>query len=598
MTSGKLPAAPSLPAYQPWLLGLLLVVAIAAVFGPVVHYDFVVWDDDLHVYANPHFQPVTWAHVRAFWQAPYAQLYIPLTYTVWAALAWLSQSVIPGPLTAEVFHRCNLLLHMGSVLVVYRLGCLVLTHGQPTSDQRPIWAAAAGALVFGLHPLQVEAVAWVSGLKDVLCGWWAVVALWQYLEYARRPPGRQRWLYYALASITFGFALCAKPAAVAVPLIAWVIAVRGLGSPWSQATRALGGWLVVAGLWTLWTKGQQLDAVMEFVTPLWARPVIVIDTLAFYLEKLVWPVQLGPDYGRTPQVVLAQGWRTLAELLLGVGLVGLGLWRQRNTWNKLWLATGVFVAGTLPVLGIVPFVFQAYSTVADRYVYIAMLGPALGVGAAVQWLQSQWRVRAVGILVFALLGWCSAAQVRVWQNTETLFAHTLRVNPRSTLAHNNLGLTIAQQGRFAEAVEHFQMALTLKPNATEAHYNLAKVSMLQGHYDTAIAHFTIALQLRPVWPEAHNNLGVALAAQGKHSEAMTHYALALVAKPDWAEAHYNLGNALAQQGQTIAAMAAYRAALHWRPAWPQAAVSLAQLSATLPASVPLSPQGSTSNAVP
>ena len=582
--------------YLPWLLGLLLVMAILLVFGAVVHYDFVIWDDDIHVYANPRFQPVTWAHLRAFWQAPYAQLYIPFTYTVWAALAWLTQTFTPGPLTAEAFHRCNVLLHMGSALLVYRLGYLVLSRKQPTGQASVTWAAAAGALLFGLHPLQVEAVVWVSGLKDVLYGWWALLALWQYLEYARRPQGWQRWLHYGLAVLAFSLALLAKPAAVVVPGMAWLLDVRGVGRSWQQAARAVAGWLLLAALWAVWTKGQQPDAVIEFITPLWARPLIVTDALIFYLKQLLWPWQLGPDYGRTPQAVLAHGWR----ILYGVGslgLVGLGVWQWRTCRYWLWLAVGIFIVGVFPVLGIIPFVFQAYSTVADRYVYLAMLGPALGFGLCLQHQPSRQRAWLVGVVLLGLLGWRSATQVRVWQDTAILFTHALQVNPRSNLAHNNLGLFVAQQGQLDRAIAHFQAAIALKPTAHEAHYNLGKALHHQGRLDAAIDRYTRALQLRPGWAEAHNNLGVALAAQGKPAEAIAHYTQALVGKPDWADVYYNLGDALAQQGRSTEAMVAYQAALHWRPDWPQAASRVTQILTTLQSSTPHVQQESHGDAV-
>src|SRR5262245_13666118 len=114
------------PVQRPFLLiGLLLCLGTVLIFGPVLTHDFVGWDDDLHVYANPRFQPVTWAHVYDFWRAPYEHLYIPLTYTVWAGVVWLTRLWLSSPediLTAALFHRLNLFLHLGSTLMVWRIG--------------------------------------------------------------------------------------------------------------------------------------------------------------------------------------------------------------------------------------------------------------------------------------------------------------------------------------------------------------------------------------------------------------------------------------------------------------------------------------------
>ena len=289
-------------------------------------------------------------------------------------------------------------------------------------------------------------------------------------------------------------------------------------------------------------------------------------------------------------------------------------WQRRRCWG-IGLAAIVFSTGVLPVLGMVPFLFQAYSTVADRYTYFAMLGVALGVGWCGQtWLRRRTWILVGTVIVGGCLAWRSNQQVRIWRNTETLFTHALQVNPRSAVAHNNLGLTFAQQGSIPKAIMHYTQALQLKAAMPEAHYNLADALASQGALEAASVHYTLALRFKPSWAEAHNNLGTALARQGKVDEAMSHYTAALQLKPDWAlpynnlgdamvkqgrvteaittltkaaqlkpilpEAPYNLGGILWQQGYRRAAMVAYREALRRRPQWPQAAHHLAWLLIT------------------
>jgi tetratricopeptide (TPR) repeat protein len=562
---------------------LFLVLGLLVVFGPVTQHDFVVWDDDLHVYTNPYLNPVTWAHIATFWRGPYEHLYIPLTYTVWAVVAWMTQTGHLGIIPAEPFHRLNLLLHIGSVLVVYRLGLLLLKQ-QAVPHHQTVMAAILGALVFGLHPLQVEAVAWVSGLKDLLCGWWTVLTLWQYLAFVKSKQGRKRVVHYCLATGAFGCALFSKPTAVAVPVMAALLAIGGLGQTWPQAWRALGSWLLIALGWGIWTKIQQPDVALTFVAALWMRPLIALDAIAFYLSKLVWPVNLVPDYGRTPQLVLEQG-RGLITAMVPLG-IGALLWYWRARCRGVWLAGGVFLAGVAPMLGLVPFMFQAYSTVADRYAYLAMVGVALGVGWVCQRLGRWPGAWIAAALLMSLLAWCSAQQVPIWRDTTTLLMHTLQVNPESAMAHNNLGLILAQQGRLHDALPSFQRAVRLRPDLAEAHYNLGKALTLLGAFEAAIAHHTTALQYRPGWAEAHNNFGVTLAAQGQHAAALTQYAKALLLKPGWADVYYNMGNVLVQQGRHTEASTAYRAALHSRTVWLPAATSLARLLTTYFASAP------------
>jgi tetratricopeptide (TPR) repeat protein len=553
-----------------------MVMALLLVFGPVVYYDFVVWDDDLHVYANPYLKPVSWSHLGTFWRAPYEHLYMPLTYTTWAAVAWMVQTWSTALMIAAPFHLLNLFLHIGSVLVVFRIaGMLLKPLG--TSDRHTALAAACGALIFGLHPLQVEAVAWVSGLKDLLCGWWVVMALWQYLTFVQCQPSRKKTLHYCLATGAFGLALLAKPAAVVTPVMAGLLAIGGLGQTWPQALRTLGGWLLIALAWSVWTKTQQPDVALTVVTSVWTRPVIALDSITFYLGKLFWPADLIPDYGRTPQWVLARGVGLVTAFVpLGLGAL---LWHWRARCQGLCLASGVFLAGLTPVLGLVPFMFQSYSTVADRYAYLSLVGVAFGVGWIGQHLRRWPGVWIGGALLISLLAWRSTQQAPIWRDTTALLTHTLQVNPQSAMAHNNLGLTLAQEGRLQEALAAFQTAVQLRPDLAEAHYNLGKAFTLLGKFEAALPHHTAALQYRPGWAEAHNNFGATLAAQGQHTEALTQYATALVLKPGWADVYYNMGQLFMQQGRYGEARAAYRAALERRSGHLLAAIGLVQLLA-------------------
>lgn len=552
-----------------WWTGLGVVLITAIILSPVLQHEFVAWDDDVHVYENPNLHRVTWQSIGRFWTAPYAELYIPLTYTAWSALAWLSQMLRSGPVTPELFHGLNLALHLGSVAAVYRLGLLLAgpSISNRQMEMRRVTAAAFSALVFGLHPVQMEPVAWVSGLKDVLCGWCALLAVWQYLIYVQTPAGHWRRLHYGLATTAFVLALLAKPVAVVVPVITGSLAIMALGQSWKLTARSLALWMILTVLWGIVTKGQQPDALILYVTPWWGRLLIAMDSVSFYLGKLVWPAGLGPDYGRTPQVVLGNPW-TYVTGLVPVG-IGLFLWWGRRRWHPLRLASCIFVAGLLPVLGLVPFLFQGHSTVADRYMYLSLLGPALGGGWILQ-RGNRWKLSWVaGGLIIALLAWRSADQVLLWRDTVTLFTHTLQINPRSALAHNNLGLTLAKQGKLNEAIAHYERALHLKPEYAYTHNNLGRALVSRGQIEEAITHYTEALRLQPDYTNARNNLGLALLRQNKPDQAIEHFASILSSSPD-AMAHNNLGIALAAQGNFVAAMAQFALALHLKPDYAKA----------------------------
>jgi hypothetical protein len=330
-----------------WLLRIvvfLLIFTPLVVFWPVHSHEFVLWDDDKHVFENPALRSITLDHFLSFWRAPYANLYIPFTYTLWALTAAVSRWVTPQPtggtpLDPQIFHSLNLLGHLLNVLVVWRIVRLLLActrrEGQsPAPDHTQTqmeWAACGGALLFAVHPLQVEAVAWVSGFKDVLGGCLSFVAIWQYLQYASggvdvvfsgkpsRGPARHLWIHYYFAVLVFVLALLAKPAAVVVPVVVWLLDIWGWPQTWRTRRPAILVWLVMALLWGVFTSRVQPATTVFFTVPLWARPLIAGDAVAFYLYKLFFPVWLGLDYGRTPEVVLAQSWLWLTHWVRAMG---------------------------------------------------------------------------------------------------------------------------------------------------------------------------------------------------------------------------------------------------------------------------------------
>jgi Tfp pilus assembly protein PilF len=536
-----------------------------AVFGQLCGHEFVLWDDGLHVFENPYLQSLTFDNILAIWRQPYGELYIPLTYTLWALTAavsrgWHASPSAGLPLDPQFFHALNLLVYLLTVLVVWRIMRLLLSRTATSpSPTRVDWAAGAGALLFAMHPVHVEAVAWVTGFKDVLYGFLACVAIWQYLLYARgdvdasasgkSTRGKTHRLLgrYWLATGVFVLALLAKPTAVVIPAVALVLDIWGQPQTWRHRRLALLLWLVLAVLWGLFASQVQPPASGAFIPPLWARPLIAGNAVSFYLYKLVVPVWLGLDYGRTPEAMLAQPWLLCLTALVPVGLV-VWLWHKRTRVPWLVATAGVFVAGLLPNLGLVPFAFQAFSTVADRYMYLAMLGPALAIAWGLAQVRQRWLVIGCA-MVLGILGIRSAWQTSYWHDTVSLFEHELAIHPGSSVAHNNLGMVLAAQNRLTEATHYYTEAVRLWPRNTDAHNNLGNALSRQGKTPEAIQQYMEALRLKPNHPEAYNNLGAALASQGRVAEAIGHYTTALRLQPHYVKARLNLGVILAQQGR-------------------------------------------------
>ena len=455
--------------FRPYLIGFMLAVVCMVVFGAVIRQSFVAWDDDINVYHNPYLNPATAAHTTHFWVSstlgPDVTVYRPVVYTVYAAIAQFARvptqlnefgavSLNPMP-----FHLCNLGIHILNVLLVFGL-LRRLTGGQD-------WAAGTGAALFAFHPVQVEPVAWVTGLTDLLAATFSLLALGQYLRWA---SGGKR-ANFAAATGCFVLALLSKPTVVVLPLMVLVLDYFLLGRSWRSWGKALSFWLLLSAAATGLTRLAEYVTLSGVVTPWYTRLLVAGDALAFYGGKLLWPLHLGIDYGRSPVPVVAepQVWLT-ALVPLSLGAI---VWFLRK--RVPWLAASIllFVLALLPVLGLVPFRFQTYSTVADRYLYLALLGPALALACGLYRLLKALPPRAFlalgsacGLLLM-LLCFGSAIQVTTWQNSYSLFQTALEVNPHSWMAQYNLGILLTNRGNAAAAAPYFKEAVRLKPEYAE-----------------------------------------------------------------------------------------------------------------------------------
>ncbi len=349
--------------------------------------------------------------------------------------------------------------------------------------------------------------------------------------------------WFLLATICFALALLSKPSAIILPLLVVILETLILRRPLRAWRWGMAGWGALCVVFLLLTHAAQ-PVTEDIVTPLWTRPFISGDALAFYLGKLFWPTALGIDYGRSPVWLVTQRWFFLSSLVpLAVGLAA-ALGRRRAPWltaSVVWFATAL-----LPTLGLTPFVFQVYSTVADRYLYLALLGPALGLAWGLALLSrtevprlqlAAWSACAAALLLFGL---GSQAQSRVWQNSIPLFLQALAVNPQSWGACNNLALVALDRGQPLDALPLLTEAIRLRPGFAEAHASRGLALLEIGERGGAEAEFRASARLKPGYAPAYTGLGDALLAQGRSGEAAKAYRQALALNPNWPQARQAL----------------------------------------------------------
>lgn len=522
---------------------LLLAALGLATFSQAIQAEFVRWDDHTLVLNNPRLVQPTWASLAAFWSEPsrgYDGLYTPIAYTWWWLLARLFG------LSGMVFHIGNILLHVtASVLVYAILRELFRSISWPLPVSTRQLCAFLGTVVFLVHPLQAEAVCWVSGMNNVLCAALGFFAVWLYLVWLRTG---QSILPYAAAT-AYILALLAKPSAITFPLIAVAIGLlTGRQSKRAIVSVASIGILGAIPVTLIATNLQQPTGI---VTSVLARPLIAMDSLGFYLAKLAAPIHLSADYGRTTPVVLRSLWAP-PYILLSLAVIAVSLLAVRRTqWPAIALAA--FSIGMLPVSGLSFFNFQNYSNVADRYTYIPMLGVAIFVAWIAATMRSRlWLHLLFGVAVLAMVT-LTFRQVRTWRDTLTFGMHAAMSNPDGRLGNGILAGYYLHIGKLELARVHAEASLNANVLAPDSRRMLAEVMLAQGDY-VAAAQNAVWLIEQGQPTSAHFALLVRAARKARITDLVEHVATAtLRSKPDATAATYALAWYSATQGNMLPA---------------------------------------------
>ncbi len=574
-------------------LGLLVVVATILAYQQTWHAGYI-WDDDMHLTQNPCIVGVL--GFKGIWTTS-AAMYYPLVLTNF----WLQHAL--WGLNPLPYHILNVLMHAACALLFWKVLRELRVRG-----------AWLGAVVWSLHPVMVESVAWITELKNTQSAFFYLLAILFFIKWhgarclSEKKIARR---HYVLIIICAVLAILSKSSTVILPLVL-ALCWWWLDSRWRWRNVA---WLspfltisLAASAWTIWEQLYHSHAMgPEWNQSLPQRIVIAGKAIWFYLGKLCWPHPLMFIYPRWQIDAL----NPLAYLPVLAAAGGLFLlWRKRNTNQRyLFFAAAYFVVALFPVLGFFNVYFFRYSFVGDHFQYLASMGPIALAGAGINEVFDFFRKQTAIItsIVFGILlsglGLLTWQQCALYANEETLYRVTISLNPSSTLAranlgallldrqpdealvqmqellkhdpnspesHNSLGLALEFTGRFEQAVTQYKEALELNPDLAEAHDNLARAYQRMGRLEDAVAQYHAALRLDPDAPGVHGNLGTAFEQLGRFEEAAAQYEVSLRLKPDFPESYNNLGRVLDKMGHSDEAIVQFKEALRLSPDFAEA----------------------------
>lgn len=529
---------------------LVILALVLAVFGQVWSFDFVSYDDTGMVHENPHvLSGFTWENVRWAFTHGLQGIWMPVTILTYLLDAELFGNWPGG------YHLSSVLFHaLGAVLLYLALRTMTGDAG------RSLFVA----LVFAIHPLRADSVAWISERKDVLCGLFWFLALLAYAHYARKP----RLTRYGLVVLAAALALMSKSMAVTLPftllLLDWWPLRRIAGAKrafWLCLEKAPLLALSALGSWAAFATQKSAHAVSSLERlPLGVRTENVIVSYVRYLGHLFWPTRLSvfypyPMQGYPPWKVIAA-----CAVLALITLVVLAFFRRRR------LAVGWFwYLGTLvPVIGIVQI---GAAALANRYTYVPCVGILLMLVWAVPSVAKRGTIVLRGLAaaligVLSILAW---VEVGYYRDTETLFRRAMAVTQDNYLAYQKIGELLAARGEIGEAVRLYREARRLQPGDAESNYNLGSALIQKGDFQEAAMFLSTAVQLDPKYALAQTNLGVALLQLGRADAALFHLAEGVRLDPDGVNARINYGVALLRSGRPREAAEQFRQALRLDP---------------------------------
>jgi tetratricopeptide (TPR) repeat protein len=607
----------------------LAAVAAVLVYLSCLRNGFVLWDDDLYVYENP--------HIRSFFNGAFFKwAFLDFHASNWHPLTWISHALdyAVWGLNPLGHHLTNIILHGVNTFVVVLLAARLLEIGgkrskvvipasgarresfrkdsgqagmtegddlsishayrrRVLSDNGVLIAAVTTGVLFGVHPLHVESVAWVSERKDLLCALFFLLSVMMYVRYVT-PPGFPlnkgrgeeglggKWYVFSL--VFFILALMSKPMAVSLPLVLLVLdwypfervsSLRTFRRALVEKLPFIGLSLASAVMTVLAQKSGAAIQSIQFA-PLLTRVLVGFKSLIAYLWKMVWPMNLVPFYPYPKGAsFLSIEYLFSIVLVLGITAACVIVARKRKLWLSAW---GYYVITLLPVLGIVQVGTQS---MADRYTYLPSLGPFLLAGILAAWIWARTEgmgkgaqaaravALAMSICLVVSLSYMTFRQTRIWRNSIVLWSYIIEKEPeRAPFAYYNRGMAFGKMGRSDKAIADFDRAIALNPSYYEAYNNRGLTFEKMGRPDMAIRDLEMSITaVHSSSPEAYDNLGKLYRKTGQLDKAIRQYDRAIALNPSYYEAYYDRAIVFEKMGRADKAVEDYNKAISLNPSY-------------------------------
>jgi protein O-mannosyl-transferase len=555
----------------------VLTIAIVTVYWQVWHFDFIRFDDP--IYVTDTYLKVRNSDNNILWIFRFNQG----DGKYWQPLTLLSHIVDCHffGLESGLHHFSNLIFHLLNSVLLFLFLKQILTG---------FWKSFWIALLFAIHPMNVESVAWISERKNLISSLFFFLTLLAYFSYVKKPNR----VKYLVLIFVFMLGLLAKPMLITLPVILLLLdwwpfqrifftkntrPVKTASKLDIDIQKSLPYLIfekiplfllsIVSIFLTIHSVQGNLILGSENQYSMNLRVANAITSIIFYIGKIFWPMNLAVFYPYPETIAF---WKPLIASIFLI-LPSIFFLRISRSSPYLILGWSWFLITLLPVLGII----QAglWPAMADRWVYIPAVGLFLitiftGERMAARLSLSRKTIFLFAIFFTGILMIISWNQVRYWRNSLSLYHQTLKATTRNHVAHNNLGNIFMENGQLEQASHHFQEAIQIKPSYSEAQINLANTLIHQGKHQEAIEKYKKLSVRYPQNALIFNNLGAALFKTGRVNEAIPYYTLAIQLNPNYAEAYNNLGVALWRNNRKSKALVMFQKALAIRPDYGQA----------------------------